>query len=93
MSRIRLAALTARTRSGVLSSSRTIFATARVAAARGEKDRIERETLAFHRRVRAAYLARARKEPGRFLVLDGTRPVEALAERVAADLDALRAAR
>lgn len=66
---------------------------ARVAAARGGKDRIEREALAFHRRVRAAYLARARKEPGRFLVLDGTRPVEALAERVADDLDALRAAR
>lgn len=66
---------------------------ARVAAARGGKDRIEREALAFHRRVRAAYLARARKEPGRFLVLDGTRPVENLAERVAGDLDALRAAR
>lgn len=66
---------------------------ARVAAARGGKDRIEREALAFHRRVRAAYLARARKEPGRFLVLDGTRPVEALAVRVADDLDALRAAR
>lgn len=66
---------------------------ARVAAARGGKDRIEREALAFHRRVRAAYLARAREEPGRFLVLDGTRPVEALAERVADDLDALRAAR
>ncbi len=65
---------------------------ARVAEARGEKDRIEREALAFHRRVRAAYLARARKEPGRFLVLDGTRPVEALAARVAGDLDALRAA-
>ena len=66
---------------------------ARVAASRGEKDRIEREALAFHRRVRAAYLARAWKEPGRFLVLDGTRPVEDLAERVADDLDALRAAR
>ncbi len=66
---------------------------ARVAAARGGKDRIEREALAFHRRVRAAYLARARREPDRFLVLDGTRPVEALAEQVAGDLEALRAAR
>ena len=66
---------------------------ARVAAARGEKDRIEREALAFHRRVRAAYLSRARKEPDRFLVLDGTCSVEDLAERVAGDLDALRAAR
>jgi len=66
---------------------------ARVAASRGKKDRIEREVLAFHRRVRAAYLARARREKGRFLVLDGTRPVADLAREVAADLDALRAAR
>jgi dTMP kinase len=64
---------------------------ARVAASRPGKDRIEREALAFHRRVRAAYLARARREPGRFLVLDGTRPPDALAALVAADLDALRA--
>lgn len=66
---------------------------ARVAAARGGKDRIEREALAFHRRVRAAYLARARREPARFLVLDGTLPVKELAEEVAFDLDALRTAR
>lgn len=66
---------------------------ARVAASRGEKDRIEREALAFHRRVRAAYLARARREPRRFRVLDGTRPVAELAAEVAADLDALRGAR
>lgn len=65
---------------------------ARVAASRPGKDRIEREALAFHRRVRASYLARARREPGRFLVLDGTRPKEELAHLVAADLDALRAA-
>lgn len=66
---------------------------ARVTASRGGKDRIEREELAFHRRVRAAYLARARREPGRFLVLDGSAPPDALAERVAADLDAVRARR
>ena len=66
---------------------------ARVAAARHGKDRIEREALAFHRRVRAAYLARARREPRRFLVLDGTRTPEALAALVSSDLDALLAAR
>ena len=66
---------------------------ARVAAARGEKDRIEREALAFHRRVRAAYLDRARREPGRFLVLDGRRSREELAALLAADVDALLASR
>ena len=66
---------------------------ARIAAARGGKDRIEREVLAFHRRVRRAYLDRARREPGRFLVLDGTRPPAELSSLVAADLGALLGAR
>lgn len=34
-------------------------------------DRFERESRAFFERVREAYLARARAEPHRFLVLDG----------------------
>jgi len=59
---------------------------ARIAASRGGKDRIEREELAFHRRVRRAYLDRARREPRRFLVLDGTRRPEELAALVAADV-------
>ncbi len=62
-------------------------------AARSGKDRIEREELAFHRRVRTAYLDRARREPARFVVLDGTRPPEELASAVAEDLDALLASR
>jgi len=66
---------------------------ARVTASRDGKDRIEREALAFHRRVRAAYLSRAQREPGRFLVLDGRRPPEELALLVATDLEALLAGR
>lgn len=66
---------------------------ARVRASRGDRDRIEREVLSFHRRVRAAYLDRARRDPARFLVLDGTRPRGELAARLFADLDALRRAR
>ena len=62
-------------------------------AARSGKDRIEREELAFHRRVRTAYLDRARREPARFVVLDGTRPPDELASAVAADLDDLLGAR
>ena len=37
---------------------------------RGTKDRFEREAFTFHRRVRAAYRRRARREPRRFVVLD-----------------------
>ena len=38
------------------------------------KDRIEKETLAFHQKIRSAYLAIAKKEPKRFHVLDGSQP-------------------
>lgn len=37
-------------------------------------DRMEREAHSFHRRVRAAYLRRAKKEPGRIRVIDSSRP-------------------
>ncbi len=43
-------------------------------------DRFEGETLAFHRRVRAGYLEIASREPGRFLVVDGTRTRKEVAE-------------
>jgi dTMP kinase len=49
---------------------------------RANDDAFEREADAFHERVRPGYLARARAEPSRWLVLDGTQTVEALAESV-----------
>jgi len=36
------------------------------------KDRIEKENLSFHQKIRQAYLAIAKKEPNRFHILDGT---------------------
>jgi len=50
---------------------------------RGEADRFEREKMAFHGRVRAAYLARAARFPQRIRVLDGSLGVEAVAAQVA----------
>jgi dTMP kinase len=41
-------------------------------------DRLEREDVSFHERVRAQYLEIARQEPERYIVLDGTAPVEDL---------------
>jgi len=50
-------------------------ALARVAARSGASvDRFERESVAFHRRVRAAYRRRARREPRRIALLDAARP-------------------
>jgi len=39
-------------------------------------DRLERETLAFHERVRQAFRKLAESDPNRYLVLDATQPTE-----------------
>ncbi len=64
---------------------------ARIRRARGTDalDRLEREPLAFHRRIRAAYLRLAKREPDRFRVLDGTLPAETLAESIRAEVSKL----
>jgi dTMP kinase len=41
-------------------------------AARGQPDRIERETLAFFERARSAYLQRAADAPNRVVVIDAS---------------------
>jgi dTMP kinase len=41
------------------------------AKSRAGLDRIEQETLEFHRAVREAFLAEAERVPGRFIVVDG----------------------
>jgi dTMP kinase len=56
----------------------------RLDEARTRFDRLEAEASEFHDRVRAAYLALAESEPGRFLVVDAARPVEEIAEVVRA---------
>ena len=60
-----------------------------LARARGrglDPDRIERESIEFFERVRAAYLARAAAEPDRFRVIDAAQPVEAVVADVTARL-------
>jgi len=47
-----------------------------------EWNRMEEETLAYHRRVRDCYLALAAQEPERWLLLDGTQAVDRLAEQI-----------
>lgn len=46
------------------------------AAARGDTNRYETLGLDFHRRIRDAFLAQAAAEPGRFRVIDATRPID-----------------
>jgi dTMP kinase len=42
----------------------------------GEWNRMDRLELAFHQRVRAGYLEMAQKEPGRWLIVDASAPVD-----------------
>ena len=46
------------------------------------RDRIEQEGLAFHERVRAAFLGMAAADPGHYLVLDARAEVAAIAAAV-----------
>jgi dTMP kinase len=52
-------------------------------------DKFEREAGAFFARVRDAYLARARAEPGRFRIVDSTAPVESVRRELERELAAL----
>jgi len=51
-------------------------------AGRGAADRLEAENLAFHERVRYAFLDLAAKEPKRYLVVDADDDPQAIAARV-----------
>ncbi len=52
------------------------------AAHRGGHDRFEKKGIAFHQRLRDAFLVIAAREPGRCVVLDAESPIDALAEAV-----------
>lgn len=55
------------------------------------RDRLEREPLEFHRRVRQGYLELARAEPERFVVLDATQTPEELQAQLQVYLQGLLA--
>jgi dTMP kinase len=55
----------------------------------GPADRLESETLDFHRRVRKCFLTLARQGRGRYLVLDATAPIERTHAAVLARVRAL----
>lgn len=54
------------------------------AGKRGSTDRLEAESLQFHKRVREAFLSYAAADPHRYVVLDATAPPDVVATAVAA---------
>jgi dTMP kinase len=61
----------------------------RLDGARTRYDRLEAEKNDFHARVRASYLGLAAAEPGRFLVLAATDPIESIAAAIRARVQPL----
>jgi dTMP kinase len=53
-----------------------------------EWNRLDRQEIGFHRRVREGYLQMAAKEPDRWLVIDATQPVEAIQALIRARVEA-----
>lgn len=61
----------------------------RRAANTGASDRLEREPLDFHQRVREEFLRLAQREPGRVKVVDASRSPEEVAAEIRSHLEAL----
>jgi dTMP kinase len=61
----------------------------RLAGSRPVYDRLEAEAEEFHARVREAYLELAAAEPARFLVVDASDSVEAIAAAIRARVEQL----
>jgi dTMP kinase len=57
---------------------------------RGAHDRIEQEKLDFFERVREVYLARAKKAPERFFIIDATQSLAEVQKNLQQKLDELR---
>jgi dTMP kinase len=53
----------------------------------GEWNRLDQETIEFHRRVRQGYLSLAQAEPSRWVRLDASRSVDAVQEAIRAEVD------
>jgi dTMP kinase len=54
---------------------------------RGEWNRLDQETIEFHRRVRQGYLQMAEAEPERWLVLDACRLIEQIQNEIREAVD------
>lgn len=54
--------------------------------AEAQQNRLDRESLVFHERVRRGFLEAAAAEPGRIVRLDATQTADALAEQILADV-------
>lgn len=55
---------------------------------RGETNRLDQKDLAYHARVREGFLKMAKEEPRRWIVVDGTQPVDQVQQEIRKKLEA-----
>ncbi|WP_067219686.1 dTMP kinase [Marinomonas gallaica] len=58
---------------------------------RGESNRLDGESLAFHQKVRDGFLHRASQDPERFVVVDASQSIASVEAQIVAQLNALLA--
>ncbi|BFM48326.1 dTMP kinase [Marinomonas sp. THO17] len=56
---------------------------------RQQQDRLDKESLAFHEKVRQGFLARAKQEPNRVKIIDASQSIDAVKNDIATQLDQL----
>ena len=54
---------------------------------RGETNRLDQKDLAYHARVREGFLKMAKEEPQRWIVVDGTQPVDQVQQEIRKKLE------
>ncbi|GAB4132011.1 MAG: dTMP kinase [Fimbriimonadaceae bacterium] len=59
-----------------------------IGLARAKGDRMDREPLEFHQKVRAGFLAESQRDPQRWVILDASQPADQVAERAWQELQA-----
>jgi dTMP kinase len=55
----------------------------------GRNDRVEKKSLSFHQKVRRGFLALARREPRRFVILSSHDSIQQVQQKIARKIDAL----
>ena len=59
----------------------------------GPADRVESRDSPYHARVREGFLAEARRRPDRIVVVDASRPIEQVQQRICQEVERVVAAR
>jgi len=68
---------------------RRAFGVEKAEAKSGEGDRLEKEDIAFHERVRSGYLELAEAEPERIRVIDGSGTIEEVGAAIRKEVDSI----